>query len=313
MLQRVTFRAMASENEVQLHARDAAHGRRAAQAAIDEVYRIEAKYSRYRFDSVLSRINASAGGEPVAIDAETHGLLAYADACHRESGGLFDATSGVLRRAWRFDSGRMPSDADLARLLPLIGWRDVEWDADRVRLPRAGMELDFGGFGKEYAVDRALAVLREQGVESGLVNLAGDLAILAPHPDGSPWRMGIRHPRRDDAVVATLPVASGAIATSGDYERFMEVDGVRHCHVLHPRTGRSARGFQSVTVHAASCLVAGTATTVAMLKGERDGLAWLDAMGQPYLAVLESGEVRNTFVTPGSDPNETLHRGLTPV
>ena len=209
-----------------------------------------------------------------------------------------DGTSGVLRRAWRFDSGRVPADADLAPLLPLIGWREVEWDAERVRLPRPGMELDFGGFGKEYAVDRALAVLRDHGIESGLVNLAGDLAILAPQPDGTPWRLGIRHPRRDDAVVATLPVSSGAIATSGDYERFMEVDGVRHCHVLDPRTGRSARGFQSVTVHAPSCLVAGTATTVAMLKGEAGGLAWIDAMGLPYLAVLEFGEVRSTFGVP---------------
>ena len=295
MLQRVIFRAMAAENEVQLHAAVAAHGRRAAQAAIDEVYRIEAKYSRYRFDSVLSRINAAAGGAPVAIDAETHGLLAYADACHRESGGLFDVTSGVLRRAWRFDSGRVPDDAELAHLRPLIGWREVEWDAEQVRLPRAGMELDFGGIGKEYAVDRALAVLRDQGIASGLVNLAGDLAILGAQPDGSPWRMGIRHPRRANAMVATLPVTSGAIATSGDYERFMEVDGVRHCHLLDPRTGRSARGFQSVTVHAASCLVAGTATTVAMLKGRDGGLAWLESLGLPYLAVLESGEVRSTF------------------
>ncbi len=298
MLQRVTFRAMASENEVQLYARDPAHGRRAAQAAVDEVYRIEAKYSRYRFDSILSRINAAAGGAPVEIDGETHGLLAYADACHRESGGLFDVTSGVLRRAWRFDSGRVPGDEELARLLPLIGWRDVEWDAEHVRLPRAGMEIDFGGIGKEYAVDRALAVLRDQGIASGLVNLAGDLAILGPHPDGSPWRMGIRHPRRDEAMVATLPVTSGAIATSGDYERFMEVEGVRHCHLLDPRTGRPARGFQSVTVHAPSCLVAGTATTVAMLKGASDGLAWLESLSLRYLAVAETGEVRNTSGEP---------------
>jgi len=299
-LHRVTFRAMAAENEVQLHAASESEARTLAQLAINEVQRIEAKYSRYRPESVVSRINAAAGGAPVEIDDETQALLNYADAVYRQSGGLFDATSGVLRRAWRFDSGRVPSDDELAAIVPLVGWPRVNRGGRHVRLPQAGMELDFGGFGKEYAVDRALAALASRGVKSAMVNLAGDLAIVGPHPDGEPWALGIRHPRREDAVVATLPVTSGAIATSGDYERFMEVEGVRHCHVLDPRTGRSARGFQSVTVHATSCLVAGSATTVAMLKGRDDGLAWLRSLGLPFLAVLEDGSVVNTFVTPGT-------------
>jgi thiamine biosynthesis lipoprotein len=284
---------MAAENEVQLHARDRREAETLAQPAIDEVRRIEAKYSRYRGDSMVARINAAAGGAPVATDDETRMLLAYADACHRESGGLFDPTSGVLRRAWRFDSQRVPSDAELASVLPLIGWSRVERDGAHVRLPQAGMELDFGGFGKEYAVDRAAAVLAASGVRSAMVNLAGDLAILGPHPDGSPWGVGIRHPRRGDAVVATVPMHAGALATSGDYERFMEVAGVRHCHILDPRTGRSARGLQSVSVQAPSCLVAGSATTVAMLEGEEGGIAWLEALGLPYLAVRDDGRVAN--------------------
>ncbi|MGZ5686063.1 MAG: FAD:protein FMN transferase, partial [Usitatibacter sp.] len=185
--------------------------------------------------------------------------------------------------------------AELDSVLPLIGWERVELLQDSVRLPLAGMELDFGGFGKEYAVDRAAAVLRDAGAASAMVNLAGDLAILAPQPDGSPWRVGIRHPRRDDALIASLPVDSGAIATSGDYERFIEIDGERHCHVLDPRTGRSARGIQSVTVHATSCLVAGSASTIAMLKGAQDGLAWLRSLGLPFLCVLEGGRIINEF------------------
>ena len=267
-LHRYAFHAMAATNEVQVHAPDRASAEAMAAHAIAEVRRIETKYSRYRTDSIVSRINAAAGGQPVTVDAETAQLLDYADACWRESGGLFDATSGVLRRAWRFEPGlRPPTDAQLAAVLPLIGWDRVEREGATVRLPRAGMELDFGGFGKEYAVDRAALALREAGAASALVNLAGDLAILGELPGGEPWRLAVQHPRRDDMALATLPVSSGAIATSGDYERFIEVDGVRHCHVLDPRTGRSARGFQSVTVHAPSCLVAGSATTIAMLKG----------------------------------------------
>jgi thiamine biosynthesis lipoprotein len=286
---------MAAENEVLIHSDDEAGARSAAALAIAAVARIETKYSRYLPDSVVSRINAAAGGEPVAIDEETKLLLSYAGECFRQSGGLFDATSGVLRRAWRFDRGRVPSDEEISRLLPLIGWDRVELSDRTVRLSTPGMELDFGGFGKEYAADHAALALRNEGVTSALVNLAGDIAILGPLPDGEPWRVGIRHPRTEGALIATLPVSSGAIATSGDYERFLEVDGHRHCHVLDPRTGRSARGFQSVTVHAPSCVVAGSASTIAMLKGAREGLEWLRSLGVPFLCVLEDGSVVDEF------------------
>lgn len=287
---------MAALNEIQLHASDRGLAQNAAAAAIGEVRRIEAKYSRYRPESVVSRINAQAGGAPVAIDPETAKLLDYADACFRQSRGRFDPTSGILRRAWRFEPGAaVPTAAQLAPLLAAVGWQRVERRLDTVRLPAAGMELDFGGFGKEYAVDRATLVLREAGIASAIVNLAGDLAVLGNPPGGLPWRIGIQHPRKPGFAIATLPVSSGAIATSGDYERFIEVDGVRHCHVLDPRTGRSARGFQSVTVHAPSCLVAGSASTIAMLMGRDEGLAWLERLGLAYFVVLEDGLIVDRF------------------
>ena len=293
-LHRFTFRAMAAENEIQVHADHALQAKDAANAAIAEIHRIETKYSRYRDDSVISRINAAAGGDAIKIDDETARLLDFADACYRQSDGAFDVTSGVLRRAWRFDIPRVPADEELVPLLGLIGWQRVEREGSRVRLSLAGMELDFGGFGKEYAVDRAAAVLREHGVAGAFVNLAGDLAILGEQTGGVPWRVGVRHPRRDGELIAALPVASGAVATSGDYERFVEVDGVRHCHVLDPRNGRSARGFQSVTVHATSCVVAGSASTIAMLKGAEAGLSWLRTLGLLFFCVLEDGSTRHS-------------------
>jgi thiamine biosynthesis lipoprotein len=294
-LHRFPFRAMAADNEVQIHASDGDEAREAAGRAIAEVRRIEAKYSRYLPGSLLSRINAAAGGAPVEVDAETQALLDYADACWRQSEGLFDPTSGVLRRAWDFGADRVPNAAQLKPLLACVGWQRVERSYGHVRLAAVGMELDFGGFGKEYAVDRAVAVLHAAGVTSALVNLAGDLAVLGPQPGGDAWRIGIRHPRIEGALAATLEVESGALATSGDYERFIEVDGVRHCHILDPRTGLSARGMRSVTVQAPSCLVAGSATTVAMLKGEREGLAWLRSLGLPSYAILEDGSFVDAF------------------
>ena len=299
-LYRFAFQAMAAENEVQVHAGEERVAAHAAHAAIEEVRRIESKYSRYRNGSVVSRINAAAGGDPVAIDAETEALLDFADACYRQSDGAFDATAGVLRRAWRFDRNEVPSDDALAPLLALIGWPRVERAKGSVRLPLAGMELDFGGFGKEYAVDRAAAKLREAGAQSALVNLAGDLAILAPQPDGEPWRVGIRHPRNEGALIARLPVYSGALATSGDYERFIEAGGIRHCHILDPRNGRSARGFRSVTVHAGTCLVAGSASTIAMLLGAGAGLEWLRELGLAHFCVMEDGAIVEAFGSPGA-------------
>lgn len=279
---------MASPCEVRLQARDEAQARELAQPAIDEVRRIEAKYSRYRVDSVVSRINAGAGTSWVAHDAETGDLLDYAHALFEASDGLFDITSGVLRRAWDFSKGLVPAAADVAGALTLIGWDKVQRRADAVLLPQAGMEIDFGGFGKEYAADRAAACLAERGVRHGFVDLGGDIRLVGPQPDGSAWTVVVRDPRRAGAAVASLPLRSGALATSGDYERFFESGGRRYCHILDPRTGQPVTHWRSVSVHAPVALAAGSFATIAMLK-QADALAFLDAAGVAYLAVAADG------------------------
>ena len=301
----VAFAAMGSRCELRLGVDDAARARRLGLLAIQEIRRIEAKYSRYRQDSALSRINAAAGGDWVAVDAETAALLDYADALYTASDGLFDVTSGVLRRAWDFQRGYRPSADELAALRPLIGWSrvvrapaeaaDGEARGQRVGLPLAGMELDFGGIGKEYAVDRAAACLLDLGVNSGYVNLGGDLRILGPMSDGTPWSIGIQHPRRDNAVIATLPVGSGALATSGDYERYFEHDGQRYCHLLDPHTGQPGCAWRSVSVLAPVATTAGSVASIAMLK-QSAALAFLDASGLAYLAVDAVGRIHRRDV-----------------
>lgn len=169
----------------------------------------------------------------------------------------------------------------------------MERDNGAVFLRATGMELDFGGFGKEYAVDRACEVLRAHKVTHALINLGGDLRATGPQPDSSAWRVGIRHPRRDGELIARVDLPGGALATSGDYERFMIVDDVRYAHILNPHTGWPvANTFQSVSTRAEVCSLAGSATTIALLKGEPQGLDWLKDMACPYLAVTSSGEVR---------------------
>ncbi|MEO8101893.1 MAG: FAD:protein FMN transferase [Betaproteobacteria bacterium] len=287
---RFTFRAMACDNVIEVYALSANLANGAARASIDEVARIEAKYSRYRDDSVLSVINASAGVAPVGIDDETSHLLDYAAVCFEQSGGLFDITSGILRRAWNFKADRPPTRAAIEPLLALIGWRRVERTATQVFLPQRGMEIDFGGFGKEYAVDRAAAMLLSYGLRHAFVSLGGDVMVTGPCSDGMPWKLGIRHPRHADQVIAQLPIASGAVATSGDYERFLDFNGRRHSHILDPRNGESVAGWQSVTALAPSCLVAGSVSTIAMLKGADGAAAWLEDSGAAYFAIDAEGK-----------------------
>ena len=274
------FKALGGPCALHVYADDDA----ALRAGETEALRIEAKYSRYRADSIVSRINAAAGGAPVAVDDETAALLDYAAAAHLQSGGLFDITSGVLRRAWDFKAQRVPAQAEIDALLPLIGWHQVQWERPHIRLPRAGMELDFGGFGKEYAADRIAAVLRSSGIRHGLVDLAGDICVLGPHEDGSPWQVGVQHPRSEGAI-ATVPLRHGAIASSGDYERGFVRDGRRYSHLLDPRSGWPIQGLAAVSVLADQCLIAGTATTCALLLGAEQGQMWLADLGLPYLVI----------------------------
>jgi len=290
MLHRYRFRAMGSPCTLHLHGSTRHDTDRLARDCVAEVRRLEAKYSRYADDSVTARINRSAG-EPagVVVDEETAGLLDYAATCFAQSEGLFDVTSGILRRVWDLKSGRVPAREEIEALLPRIGWQRLRWERPRIVLPVPGMELDFGGYVKEYAVDRVAELCRQRGAGHGLVDLGGDLAVVGPHPDGSPWRVGIRDPRRRDAALLRVDVFGGGVATSGDYERCMVVDGVRYGHVLDPRSGWPVEGLASVSVLASHCLIAGTASTVAMLKGRADAARWLEALDLPHVRLDRDG------------------------
>jgi FAD:protein FMN transferase len=285
------FTAMASACEIHLAGTDAGRSRAAAERAAAEVTRIETKYSRYRDDSVVSRINAAAGnGFDVAIDAETSSLLDFAAQLHSQSGGLFDITSGVLRRAWNFRAGTPPTAKQVNALLPLVGWGRVQRGEHSIALPRKGMQLDFGGFGKEYAADRAAALLLNEGHRHGWVNLGGDIRVLGPRGDGTPWRFGIQHPRVEGTTIANVELAGGALATSGDYERYFIHEGVRYCHVLDPRSGWPVSTWQSLSVALPACVAAGALTTIAMLRGS-EALAFLEQQQAPYLAIDAAGQI----------------------
>ncbi|MBP1205453.1 thiamine biosynthesis lipoprotein [Duganella sp. 1411] len=287
-IHRTAFDAMASRCEIRLAAPDAHTADLLSRQAVAEVRRIEEKYSRYRADSIVSRLNAAAGREPVACDKETMALMSYAAALFGASEGLFDITSGVLRKAWDFRRPRVPGPEELEPLLALVGWHQVDCGTEEVFLRQAGMEIDFGGFGKEYAADRAAALLIEAGVRHGYVNLGGDMRFIGPRLDGRPWSIGIQDPRDPDAVMASIPISQGALATSGDYERYFELDGQRYCHILDPRTGMPVRHWRSVSVMAPMAIAAGSCSTIAMLK-QQGGINFLNASDMGYLTVDDQG------------------------
>jgi len=274
-----TFNAMGSPCELQLYAPTPEFAQNIAQQIRADISRLEHKYSRYRRDSFLSKINqvANVGGS-LEIDEETVGLLNYAQTCYELSDGLFDITSGVLRHAWKFDSGVLPNDKQIASLLQKIGWQHVFFDHEKLTFSKAQMELDFGGIVKEYAADRAATLCLNAGISHGIVNLGGDIKIIGLHPDGKAWRVGIQHPRDKTKVWKTLKLKTGALASSGDYERCFVIDGVRYGHILNPKTGYPVRQLAAVSVVADLCVIAGSATTIAMLK-EKEGEKWLKSLG----------------------------------
>ncbi|MBY0402126.1 FAD:protein FMN transferase [Myxococcota bacterium] len=259
--------------------------------AVAEIERLEARYSRYRETSLLSQINrVAATGGSLEVDPETASLLDYAATCHAQSGGLFDITSGILRRAWRFAEGRLPESGAIEALLPHVGFEKLLWRSPRLAFSVPGLELDFGGIVKEYAADRVAGLLQAKGLPHALVNLGGDVRVAGPRIDGGPWRIGIRHPRRAGELLGSVALREGALSTSGDYERCIEIDGVRYGHILDPRTGWPVRAMAAASVVAPLCVLAGSASTIAMLRGEA-GTAWLEGLGLPCLWVDVEGRM----------------------
>ncbi|SDY03944.1 FAD:protein FMN transferase [Nitrosomonas sp. Nm33] len=290
-LYRFPFKAMGTPCEIQVYAVTETKARRATDAAIADIQRLESVYSRYRESSFLSEINQiAAKGGSITVDNETAGLLDYAETCYRESDELFDITSGILRRAWDFKSNQLPDETVIQTLLDKIGWHKLRWSSPVLEFPLAGMEIDMGGVVKEYAVDRAATICWDRDIQHGIVNLGGDIKIIGPHADGSPWRIGIRHPRHPDTLLQTLELYSGALASSGDYERCITINGTRYGHVLNPKTGWPVSWMAAVSVVGDFCVIAGSASTIGMLK-DQQGKDWLADLGLPHLWVDIDGRI----------------------
>jgi thiamine biosynthesis lipoprotein len=260
---------MASPCEILVETSDADEARHLSEAAAVEAWRVEDKFSRYAANNVVARIN-SAAGAPIDVDAETASLIDFSNTLYELSDGRFDITSGVLREAWKFDgSDLLPTRKTVERVLQRVGWHRVDWQSPTLWMEN-GMEIDFGGIGKEYAVDQVAQKLRDASAISTLINFGGDLAVTRPPAERQGWRVGIESvSERGPAADKVIELRAGALATSGDARRFLLRDGVRYSHILDPRSGWPVKDApRSVTVAADTCTQAGMLSTLAMLEGD---------------------------------------------
>ena len=276
------FCAMASPCEVLVDSEDMATAERLTSLVADEAWRIEDKFSRYSPGNIIDRIN-TAGGEGVQVDEETAQLIDFSVTLTELSDGKFDITSGVLRRVWRFDgSSKIPTREAVSDVMKYTGWHRVDWKSPVLTMA-PGMEIDLGGVGKEYAVDRCASLLRNSTDAACLINFGGDLVATGKPSRRDAWKVGIEalNAERDESD-RLVNLVTGGLATSGDARRFLMHDEIRFGHILDPTTGWPVPDApRSITVAADSCTQAGMLSTLGMLKGAQ-AEAFLDAQGVQF-------------------------------
>ena len=291
-----------------------AAGKNAAQALAAvhrEAQRLENLLSRFLPESDVSRINRSAGVKREPVSAETYGILSFATECSVASAGLFDVTAGPLIDLWDYRHASLPPEKErITAALPLVNYRDLELcpAENSAELRKTGQSLDLGGIGKGFASDRFMEIFHEYGVTSAWSNIGGNVSTLGSKPDGSPWRVGIRHPRQN-GLVGAVAVTGQSVVTSGDYERyFIDSEGRRFHHILNPVTGYPAdAGLLSATVVAKSAMVADAVSTAVFVVGLERGLAFV--RNYQVEAVLVDAQLR-VYVTRGLRRNYQASAGI---
>lgn len=263
---------------VELWADDDLAGQRAIDAVMSEMHRIDRAMSPHKPDSELSRINREAGRRAVRLSEEMGALLERAIAFSTLSDGAFDISYASVGHLYDYRRGVAPSGADLARARRAIGWRGLRLDrqARTLAFAHPDMRIDLGGFAKGHAVDNAAAILADRGIAHAFVSAGGDSRVVGDRR-GRPWTLGVRHPRRADALVAVLPLEDTAVSTSGDYERYFEQGGMRHHHIIDPATGRSPAAIHSVTILAADGLTAEALSKSLFVLGVERGMALVES------------------------------------
>jgi FAD:protein FMN transferase len=282
---------MGAEVRVTVWTRDEAAARAAMAVVFAEFDRLDALLSVWKPGSDVQRINAASGGAPVRVSADTLAVVRAAQQTSAITDGKFDITFGALSDVWKFDhdqDDRIPSDDQVAARLPHVDYQAVRVDeaAHTIALARPGVRIHLGGIGKGYAVDRAIAIMRERGLRDFLIQSGGDL-YAGGEPGDRPWTLGINDPRgAPDESFATIELRDRTLSTSGDYERFFVKDGQRYHHLLDPDTGRPARGSRSVTIVAPTATEADGLSTGVFILGPEKGMALIERLPEVEAVIV---------------------------
>lgn len=294
---------------------DETRARQAIADVLAEFRRLDQALSPYIESSELARVNREAAGQPVAISREFFDLLDTSLDYSALTDGAFDITFASIGYQYDYREGIKPSEQAIADALPLIDYRLITLDPEtlRVRFARPGVRIDLGGIAKGYAVDRAIALLRQLGIENALVSAGGDSRLLGDHR-GRPWHIGIQAPREKRSLAGVLPLSETAVSTSGDYERYFERDGVRYHHIISPSTGRSAGELRSVTILGPNATRTDALSTSVFVLGLDKGLALIDRLDDVEAIIIDSqGKMHMSAGMARQAPADTASSGEGPA
>jgi thiamine biosynthesis lipoprotein len=290
---------MGTDVTITVVARSAAEGESAIEAGMAELRRLDAMMSLYKDESEITKVNLAAGKHPVKVSPEMIEVVDSAAEISKLSDGVFDITIGPLVVLWqmRLKEGRAPMDAEIARIKPLVNYKNIVVDrkASTIFLKKAGMIMDFGGM-KGYTADRVAAILRKRGITNAVIAVAGDIWVLGHRDDGKPWRIGVQHPREHDKVLTVLDLSDKYVSTSGDYERFVIREKKRYHHIIDPRSGKPSKGVISATLVGDKGAFIDPLAKVPFILGPEQGLKIVRKLGAEAIIVDEEGKV---YTTPG--------------
>lgn len=290
---------MGSRFEITVVAKDSSEAERFIDTGVQEIQRIEKLISSWDPESQTSEINRNAGRKPVEVDPELFQLIERAIGISKLTDGAFDISYASMDRIWKFDGSmkKMPSEEEIAASVSKVGYKNILLDPGNstVFLKKEGMKIGFGAIGKGYAADAAKALLMKEGVSAGIINASGDMNTWGKQPGGKDWTVAITNPLNKNTAFATLPLKEGAVVTSGDYEKFVNFDGVRYAHIINPKTGYPSTGIISVSVFAPKAELADALATSVFVMGNEIGLDRINQLPRIECIIIdEQGNVHTS-------------------
>ncbi len=291
-----SVKLMGSDFKITVVANTAVEGQNYIACAIDEISRIERLISSWNVDSQTTLINKNSGIKPVVVSNELYQLIERAKQISKISNGTFDISYASMDKIWKFDGSvtTLPSPEKIKASIAKVGYNNILLNPEKrtVFLTKKGMKIGFGGIGKGYAADKAKDVLIKKGVKSGIINAAGDLTTWGMQKNGTPWQVGIKNPLNKDIIFAWFPMHNDAVVTSGNYEKYIMINGERYTHIINPKTGYPSKGISSVSVFAPKAELADALATSLFVMGREKALEFINQLPKiECIIVTDTGKI----------------------